>query len=297
MFEGAPQVVGNYSAAELSKAIATMPGGYALFPLDSQTYDDNRAKLAADDYPLVDYPSLDADDNSRVDPYDPRLHDVRDDGRRRYPDYGWNISTYVEEGFRQYRLTALALDESVRDRFHNIRGVQTKDAADYPGTAGSLYWRLFREPFPWDPDDSPIVDGPSVAGDGVVPAWSARLVTQDADHVHTVWGDVDDFEHMFMMESDVVLAKLWQLLQMDDQPRQSQVIMDRRAIDPMPVSELAEASREIEQFARDNRSIAVRARIGNMDDNRRKAAAKRWLIETAKGPRTHPAKRRGPPQR
>lgn len=298
LFEGEPQVVGNYTKAELATAIATMPGGYSLFLLDSQTYDDNRGKLAADAaYPLLEYPSLDANDYSRVDPYDPGLHEVRDDGRRRYPNFGWDISPYVAEGLRQYQLTAQELDDSVKDRFHNVRGVQTQGGADYPGTPGSLFWDWIPEAFNPNDGPSPIHDGPGVPGDGAIPAWSARLVTQDSDNVHTVRGDVNDFEHMFLMESDVVLSKLWQLLQMDQPRRDSQRIMERRAIEPASAIELVEASREMQQFARDRRSLEVRANIGNMDENRRKALGKRWYIERAKGPRPEPAKRRGPPQK
>src|SRR5258708_37386937 len=117
MLEGVSDVGANYTKAELAHAIATMPGGYVLFFLDSQPYDAHKDLLEDDAYPLLDYPCRDATDFTRVDPYHP---EIRDD-ECRYHEFGWDLAPYIAEGFEQYKLTPQKLDDSIKQRFHNIR--------------------------------------------------------------------------------------------------------------------------------------------------------------------------------
>lgn len=300
MFEGEPLVGGDYKRAQLATAIATMPGGYVLFFLDEQTYIARRALLEADVYPLVGYPSVDQDDGSNVDPY------VYVRGGNRYCEFGWDLKPYIDEGLRQYKLTAKDLDASVKGQFHNIRGVQTEGGADRFGTPGSLTWRGIDGTFNRNDDPSPIVDGAGVPGDGVVPAWSARLLPAQEGHVHTVWGEAPGFEHMTLMESDGVLAKLWELLQTGQPRRESQLIMARRQIEPAPVIELKKTMQKIRDVAErakaDKKDVAaeVHAYVQSIKPVTRMALIKGWYIERAKGPRAEaqnpdPPKKAAPP--
>jgi hypothetical protein len=291
MFEGSPLVGPRYWKAEISKTIASMPGGYVLFLLDGQTYDDHKDEFEADVYPLVGYPSVDSVDGSRVDPY---VHARRGNNEYRYHEFGWDLGPYIAEGLQQFKLTVQDLHPSMKRLFHNIRGVQIQGGEDYLGTPGSLTWRWIQEPFNPDRDPSPIVDGAPVPGDGVVPAWSARLLPAWEGHVHTMWGEKQYFEHTEMMEADHVLAKLWELLQTGQPRRESQVIMARRQIEPAPVMEVHRALLEIKQIAErvDEKVVAdeIRAYVNKIEPKKQKALAKRWFIEMAKGPRTDFAK-------
>jgi hypothetical protein len=290
MFEGESLVVGPYSKVQLSKAIATMPGGYVLFFLDEETYDNNRVEFEADVYPLAGYPSVDATDGSNVDPY----VNARRGNEYRYHSFGWDLGPYIEEGLKQFKRTVEYLHPSMKDLFHNIRGVQVQGGQDFNGTVGSLTWGWVRNNFDPNTGPSPITDSPNkVPGDGVVPAWSARLLPAQDGHVHTVWGDQANFGHMTLMESDGVLAKLWELLQTGQPRRESQLIMARRQIEPAPLIELKTTVLDITQAAErarvEKKDVAdeIRAYIREkIDPNRQRALIKSWFIEMAKGPRT-----------
>jgi len=294
MFEGDPDVGGNYMKSELSKAIATMPGGYSLFYLDSQTYDDNRLALQNDlEYPLHEYPCLDATDFSRVDPYHPATRGVE----RRYHEFGWDLAPYIADGFNQYKLMPKPLDDSIKQRFHCVRGVQTNGGPggpDHNGTTGSVRWQWIRNTFDPDSNPSPILDGPKEPGDGTIPAWSARLVTLNEDHIHTIKGEVEgeEFEHMFLMEQAGVLSKLLELLDTRQGERESRVVMLRRNFAPAPIDEFNRVSRELARLAsiepREAANQAIGDFVQSMEPNRRAALVKRWFIEMARGPRSLP---------
>jgi hypothetical protein len=304
MFEGEPLVGGSYSKAELAKAIATMPGGYMLFFLDEETYVDHRVEFEADVYPLAGYPSVDSVDNSiRVDPY---VNARRGNNEYRYHTFGWDLGPYIDEGLKQFKRTVEDLDPSMKDLFHNIRGVQVQGGQDLFGTVGSLTWSWIRDNFDPDTDTSPIKDSPNkVPGDGVVPAWSARLLPAQDGRVHTVWGEEQYFEHMTLMESDGVLAKLWELLQTGQPRRESRVIMARRQIEPAPVIELKRTMLEIQEVAErarvEKKEVVdvVNAYIASIKPDTQKALVKRWFIEMAKGPgreEPDPPKKEAPPR-
>jgi len=217
LFHGEPQIGSAYDLTNITKVISTMPGGYALFFLDGATFDEYADRLADDPVdPLREYPILDAADSSlRVDPYAVgRL----EDGRSRYPQ-GWTwFESYLEQGLDAYRLIAKPL-ESVGHKFHNIRGVQVDgDRVPRAETPRSLRWGWVGSRYNPDEWPSPISElraedkGP---GDGVIPAWSARLVTQDPANIHTVKSDL---EHAEMLDDPGVRNRLFQLLALQQVP-------------------------------------------------------------------------------
>jgi hypothetical protein len=104
------------------------------------------------------------------------------------------------------------------------------------------------------------------------------------------------------MESDGVLAKLWELLQTGRPRSESQLIMARRQIEPAPVIELKRTLREIQEVAERARvekkevADAVSAYVASIEPDTQKALVKRWFIEMAKGPgREEPDPAKGAP--
>jgi hypothetical protein len=59
------------------------------------------------------------------------------------------------------------------------------------------------------------VDHSYCPGDGVIPAWSARLVSTPAANVRTVTGDIDrdSLEHMDLMLSPQIRAQILNIMQ------------------------------------------------------------------------------------
>jgi hypothetical protein len=216
LFKGEPQIGSAYDLRDITKVISTMPGGYALFFLDGATFDTHADQFAADPVdPLLEFPSLDIGDRGvRVDPY---TIATLADGRSRYPHRarGWTwFESYLDQGRDDVRRLAQPLAPSVRHKFHNIRGVQIGgDGAPRPETRRSIRWGWAASDYDPDHSPSPISDPPGPdemgPGDGVVPAWSARLVTQDPANIHTIEGNV---EHAEMLDDPDVRGRLLQLL-------------------------------------------------------------------------------------
>ena len=180
------------------KVICSLPACYAWEFLDGYTWGLNKAALAADPkYPLPTYPSRDQATGVDADPYDPQTNGALS----RYPAPGATGFDYAElaKGKALVRYLASALDPALAPKFVNIRGDTLAN-----DTIGSTTWD-------WVPptDPTPIVDGPTVPGDGTQPAWSARHIGLELAlpaNVITVKGS--DVEHTFTMNSPKTLGAL-----------------------------------------------------------------------------------------
>jgi pimeloyl-ACP methyl ester carboxylesterase len=233
-FEGEALVngPGNFFRNQVIQMISSLPACYAWQFMGAPVYDANAQAFKSDlAFPLNDYPSMDkTTPGLRVDPYDPQQKVVGGNVFTRYP---------TATGFDQVELTAAGdlvanlaspLTASQMAKFFNIRGVQEAPNAagllqtlgvaglpSLPGmpglpqngsiqsrTAGSIQWD-------WFPSNanSPIVNGPSVPGDGTQPAWTARhlgLFQALPNQVITVTGLGVD--HAMMMNAAPVLTAL-----------------------------------------------------------------------------------------
>jgi pimeloyl-ACP methyl ester carboxylesterase len=205
---------GIHGASIYTRVISSMPGGYEFLYLDYQTYLANKNAFASDPegYNLNAYPSFDKVTSTEVaDPYDPQP-DAQ--GQVRYPAYyGFESSLLYRGKVESRKVSAALADANVAAKFYNIRGVQSENGTVKSETVVAQRWERVPESFDPDADTDPIEDtkGP---GDGVQPAWTARLLglPDPAQQVITV---VDDLEHMMMMNNTEVQAKIAELLGLD----------------------------------------------------------------------------------
>jgi pimeloyl-ACP methyl ester carboxylesterase len=205
-FEGEKEffLTGKKKMAEI---IATLEGGYYLQFLDGDTYDLYRSALAnVPDYPLLAYPSLDPD-GSRADPFNP----IDTAKGVRYPP--WVDRTQLGPAKASVQHIAAELPAAVLQKFFNIRGVQAKNGNVGSDTSNAQTWSLVPPTFDPDNANAPVPlhyqGGP---GDGVIPAWSSRLVglqTNLPNNVTTFTGDLD---HMFLMELPDVQQRILDIL-------------------------------------------------------------------------------------
>jgi pimeloyl-ACP methyl ester carboxylesterase len=313
MFTGEPLLGPHYDLDEITKCIATLPGGFALFFLDGQTYDTYGGALFADpDYPLDRYPSFDKNDHSRrVDPYAFLASDPMNANRGRYPitfpdnpDSNWTwFQGYLSQGKTDYQALAADLDPAMNAKFHSIRGVQTQGGQDAALTKIMQQWDWYdfrRARLPQADTTVETFGGP---GDGCIPAWSARLVTLPQRNVHTIKGEVDDgqtqFEHMTLMSQPTVQAKLLALMADAAQPADAQPA-NVQPDNAQPANVQSQALRaapreELQRFMKKvsivdkvaTRKIArplVRHHVNNkMNEERRRQLLLRWYIELPKG--------------
>jgi pimeloyl-ACP methyl ester carboxylesterase len=224
LFVSEPALGPFYDLDQVTKVIATLPGGFSLFFLDSETYDTHHAALAADpEFPLDRYPSFDSADNTaRVDPYMSQPNHPSNPHLCRYPLNGpkpgsqWTwFQGYLANGLQEYRAVASPLDSSMQAKLHNIRGIQMNGSQPAAETKVLQQWGWYdtsRQRLPQAHDVLKTFGGP---GDGVIPAWSSRLVTQPADHIHTVRGEASGdghLEHMTLMDFPEVRSLLLRLM-------------------------------------------------------------------------------------
>jgi pimeloyl-ACP methyl ester carboxylesterase len=206
---------GSHPAKSMIRIISSMPGMYEFLYLDHDTYQSNKAAFANDPegYNLSVYPSLDKRDHTEVaDPYNP-LPDNK--GRVRYPTTCGFDTDLLHCGMAASRKVSSGLARSVAAKFYNIRGVQAKNGKKQRKTVISHLWGRVSPQFDPDTDSDPIEDAMGY-GDGVQPAWTARLLglADPAKHVITI---VDDIEHMTMMNAPSVQRKIAALLELDQQ--------------------------------------------------------------------------------
>jgi len=204
---------GPDGVTSMIRIISSMPGGYEFVYLDKTTYDRHADEFRHDheNYHLDGYPSMDRDRPGEVaDPFNPT-----NDGRkfRYHPECGFDMSLLN-------RARAISCDVSrplggaTARKLFNIRGVQSRNGRVANGTVVGVKWRRVTRDF--DPNGavpSPFKDvmGP---GDGVQPAWGARLLRlpDPARQIITVKADL---EHVTMMNKVPVQKALAPLLDLD----------------------------------------------------------------------------------
>jgi hypothetical protein len=202
-FVGDPDLNAFYGISPVTEVASSLQAGYSLLFLDQDTYRRDGALLAADPlFPLIQYPIVDATTGVPVDPYD---NPITGGGQARYPQNYGVTSLKLIRGKTIYTQVAAPLDPAINNKFFNIRGVQVTGAgAVINHTVNNQTWDWIVPDFDPDSDPSPITDyrGP---GDGVLPAWSTRLVSTLPGNVITVQGNID---HTFMMSDALVLNQL-----------------------------------------------------------------------------------------
>jgi hypothetical protein len=128
----------------------------------------------------------------------------------RYPGTtGFEIAE-LQYAKQQARFLGSPMDPTLLQKFHNIRGVITKNDQTTPinGTAGTVTWDWIPHNFDAK-GKSPIEDDPGLPGDNTQPAWTACLVT-NTDRCVTVKGSKID--HSFLMNHTGVLEELQRIL-------------------------------------------------------------------------------------
>ena len=202
---------GPEAARTMAGIVSTMPGGYEFVYLDKLTYDANANAFANDPegYNLLSYPSMDkANPSEAADPYNP----TDASGKVRYPlGYGFRKDLLIE-GIAGSRKVSSRLDPGIAAKFYSIRGVQAKNGNILQETVVSQRWKRVVPNFnPDAPVLDPIADIPG-PGDGVQPAWGARLLGLPPAQVITV---VDNIEHVTMMNAPSVQNEIATLLGLD----------------------------------------------------------------------------------
>jgi hypothetical protein len=288
-----------YDLDAVTKVISTFPGCYSLFFLDEKTYDVYGGQLGADnEFPLLNFPCLDKDDKvSHVDPYQPPVPNPHNPDLYRYPIKGqspgndWTpwFASYLADGLADCQALAVPLDASLKSKLHNIRAVQTTKGAVAEQTYVGLLWGWYDVTQPRSPQASSVVQMISGAGDSVVPAWSARLVTQDSGNIHTIRGDMQAsdglpaLEHMTLMDYPAVRLKLMDLIR----PGIAQVVVPFVSPKPASVIEYNGVIQRLANFASTLPPEEARkesmAYINGLSPDQQWAIALRWFIDMPKG--------------
>ncbi len=288
----------HYDLDEITKTISTLPGPYSLYFLDAATYGIYGSQLKADkDFPLKNYPCVDkSHPNVAVDPYQPPAANPQNPNLYRYPikgqsagnDWSW-FAGYLAQGLLDYQALATPLDKSVRSKLHNIRGVQTTKGAIAPQTNVGYSWGWYDVTRPRLPQATSVIQMTAGAGDTVVPAWSARLVTQDPPNIHTIRGDKDGkgskpaLEHMTLMDYPAVRLQLLELIR----PGVAQVVVQIPTLKPATVTEYADTLKDLAEIASTSPPPQLEARIRTYINGislaQQQALMLRWIIEAPKG--------------
>ncbi len=289
-FVGEPLAGLTAHRADIAKVISTFKGGYTLMFLDEGTYGRFAQPLSEDvHYPLLGYPSVaDTDSTQNVDPYNPLPGSP---GWFRYPDIWSWFPGYLKEGRDFYQAVAEPLHVSVEKKLHCIRGVKFQGESPAMGTAVSQRWGWVHanpngECAVWEkqPDAAGPHDfGP---GDGTIPAWSARLVTQPPQNIHTIEGDIS---HMTLLDDTVVRSTLLGLVQGIAPPDPAQqIVAGELRIDPASREELYTVRNDLERIATEGSKAQARRRvqayIAEIPFVARQALMKRLYMEVMTGP-------------
>jgi len=266
-FEGESEL--NFEGkARVTRVVSSMPGGYVLQFLDETTFNRDQADLAADaDYPLSEYPSVDASDGSIADAYNPGTRG----SKVRYPkNYGF-IQNELTLARSVYQQVAAPLSPAANAKFFNVRGVQFKNGQTLNETINSITWNWISKTFNPETNTSPIKDATVCPGDGVIPAWSARLVSTPAGNVRTLTGDFEHMDIMNAVDTQTELSKILELPQM-------MAMVRGKPRKPRGPSKKAIASRkETVKFIRGLHAVRSRHRLDSKLDQEQ--ATRRYLAK------------------
>jgi pimeloyl-ACP methyl ester carboxylesterase len=201
-FIGDPDLYAFYSKRNLVRVASSLAAGYTLMFLDEDTFQRDGLALANDaEFPLANYPVLDAADGTIADPYNPNTRN----GSVRYPqNYGFDPGK-LARGKLICQQVAAPLVPAINSKFFNIRGVKADNNGVVNETVNNQTWDWIAPDFDPKSGNSPITDflGP---GDGTLPAWSTRLISAPAANVRTLRGG--DIDHMSMMGNPQVTNAL-----------------------------------------------------------------------------------------
>lgn len=232
-------------AQRVAEIVSTLPGGYELLFLPEATYNNNQTAFAndSDGYNLLAYPSMDATSpGQRADPYNPMPTPPATDpnGKVRYiSSCGFDMNLLAAGKTASDKVTQ-ALNSTVRNKFYNIRGVGNNN------TVVSQTWKLVPQAFNPNTGQDPITDtfGP---GDGVLPAWSTRLLGLGKNHVISIRGAI---EHMDMMNSVDVQTEIAKLLQLTPTVFERMKLIARRRPVKMQTASRTQLNKLIRQLER-----------------------------------------------
>lgn len=232
-FKGEPDldsISSDYDKRNLTQLISSMRGPYTLLYLDGATYQRDKAALAQDAaFPMLRYPLKDEATGAAADPYNPGTQG----NKVRYPrDWGF-VGAELNSARNTYQQVAQPLSSVTNVKFHNIRAVQRENGANAFATIHEQTWKWIDRHFDPLNDATPIEDETVCPGDGVIPAWSARLVSTPPDNVHTIFGEIDDgFEHMELMSCESIQDQIFAIMQQT--VRRSAPMVTRKRIAPKP---------------------------------------------------------------
>jgi len=193
---------GKRERVRMVRVINSMPGLYVLHYLDYQTYQRDRTALQDDEFPLIAYPSVDAETRADLDPWRQEADQM---GCVRYPEKTMGFdSAELTHALHVFQRMAAPMSDK---RFYNIRGVRVdEDGKPLNNTLSDVTCGWIREQF-YPQDGCPIANVKrKVPGDDTQPAWTARLATNDPTRCITVRDK--DLSHMFFMSNPAVLRAL-----------------------------------------------------------------------------------------
>jgi hypothetical protein len=208
-FEGVSELNDfNRFKQSMMETVASLPGPYVYNFLDEDTFNSIHKPLLSDDeFPLLDYPSMDATNASlRADPYNPKTNG----DKIRYPATTGFSRDELDYAKKQFQQLASPMDPGLLTKFHNIRGVRTKASGKpHCNTIGGITWAWIDATFNAH-DATPIKnDSPLVPGDDTQPAYTARLA---ANMPRCFTAKATDIEHVCLMNHDQVLMEIQQIL-------------------------------------------------------------------------------------
>lgn len=219
----------------MMETVASLPGPYVYNFLDEDTFNSiNKVTLlAGDEFPLRNYPSMDATNHSlRADPYNPQT----DGDKTRYPATTGFSRDELDYAKKQFQQLASPMDPNLLKKFHNIRGVRTNANGDpHNNTVGGLRWDWIDDSYNAH-DDTPIRNNRDlVPGDDTQPAFTARLAT-NLDRCRTV--KATDIAHICLMNHTQVLMAIQAILcpdeaemKLPEPPRQPEPVSDQDVVD------------------------------------------------------------------
>jgi hypothetical protein len=179
---------------------------------------------------------------------------------------------------------AAPLSNAKSGKFYSIRGIQRQGGVSANQTIHEQRWGWIPSNFVPGSQPSPIVDTSVCAGDGVIPAWSARLVSTPATNIRTVRGEIEDgFEHMDFLSLPSIQAEIGDIMGLPQV--QAMMIQDPSGSTetPQPAGR-EEANEFLKELSGAEKATEALRRIGRFDLERIKAILRRLYIDAPKSP-------------